>query len=158
MVSEELAKLRGKVGDIRIMEVERGAIKRYADAVGDHNPLYWDVEYARGSRYGSTVAPPGFFGWPTSWTRSLPNRPALDFEVAAILEQAGYPVSLDAEVKYEFFCPLRAGDTLTALARVIDIHEREGRNGKLIFFTTEEKYTNQNGDLVAKVRHTYIHR
>ena len=44
------------------MEVEKGAIKKYADAVDDHNPLYWDDEYAKNSRYGSIIAPPGFFG------------------------------------------------------------------------------------------------
>jgi len=47
MISEEVTNLIGKVGDIMIMEVERGAIKRYADAVDDRNPVYWDEEYAR---------------------------------------------------------------------------------------------------------------
>ena len=158
MISEEVTNLIGKVGDIMIMEVEKGAIKRYADAVDDRNPVYWDEEYARNSRYGSIVAPPGFFGWPTKWTGGMPIRTRLRDEVSAILAQAGYSRDLDGGVEYEFFCPVRAGDVLTALPRIIDIYEREGKTGKLAFSVVETTYTNQNGDLVAKARQTMIHR
>ena len=158
MLPEEVAELIGKVGDIRIMEVERGAIKRYADAVDDRNPLYWDEEYARDSRYGSILAPPGFFGWPTRWTEGMPILPELVDKVSAILAQAGYRRSLDGGIEYEFFCPVRAGDVLTALTRILDIYEQEGKTGKLFFLVVETTYTNQDGNLVAKVRRTLIRR
>ena len=158
MISEEVTDLMGKVGDIMIMEVERGAIKRYADAVDDRNPVYWDEEYARSSRYGSIVAPPGFFGWPTKWTGGIPIRTKLRDEVSAILAQAGYSRGLDGGIEYEFFCPVQAGDVLRALPRIIGIDEREGKTGRLAFSVIETTYTNQNGDLVAKARQTMIHR
>ena len=148
MLPEEVTELIGKVGDIRIMEVERGAIKRYADAVDDRNPLYWDEEYARDSRYGSILAPPGFFGWPTRWTGGMPAHTKLSDEVSAILAQAGYSRGLDGGIEYEFFCPVRAGDILTALPRIIDIYEREGKTGKMVFVVTEITYTNQNRHVV----------
>ena len=44
MLPEEVAKFIGKTGDITVMEVEKGAIRRYDDAVGDFTPLYWDDE------------------------------------------------------------------------------------------------------------------
>ncbi|GAI50812.1 unnamed protein product, partial [marine sediment metagenome] len=155
---EEVTKLIGRVGDIRIMEVEKGAIRRYADAVDDRNPVYWDEEYARNSRYGSIVAPSGFFGWPTTWTGGMPLRSRLADEVSTALAQAGYRRGLDGGIEYEFFCPVRAGDVLTALPRVTDIYEREGRTGKAVFFVIETTYTNQSGDLVAKERQTLIRR
>ena len=158
MLPEEVTELIGKVGDIMIMEVERGAIKRYADAVDDRNPLYWDEEYARDSRYGSILAPPGFFGWPTRWTGGMPILPELVDKVSAILAQAGYSRSLDGGIEYEFFCPVRAGDVLTALTRILDIYEQEGKTGKLFFLVVETTYTNQDGNLVAKVRRTLIRR
>ena len=158
MISEEVTKLIGRVGDIRIMEVEGGAIKKYADAVDDHNPIYWDEEYAKNSRYGSIVAPPGFFGWPIRWTGGMPVYTKLNYEASAILAQAGYTRNLDGGIECEFFCPVRAGDILTALPRIIDIYEREGRTGKLVFLVIETTYTNQNGDLAAKARQTTIHR
>ena len=46
MLPSEVIKLIGNAGDITIMEVEKGAIKRYVDAIGDFNPIYWDDEYA----------------------------------------------------------------------------------------------------------------
>lgn len=55
------------VGPI-VFEVERGAIRRFAVAVGDPNPLYRDEGYARQMPQGVVVAPPGFFGWPLSKT------------------------------------------------------------------------------------------
>ena len=158
MIPEEVRQFIGKTGDTRIMEVEKGAIKKFADAVDDHNPLYWDEEYAKNSRYGSIVAPPGFFGWPTRWMGGMPVYTKLNYEVSAILAQAGYTRNLDGGIEYEFFCPVRAGDILTALPRVINIYEREGRTGKLVFLVIETTYTNQNGDLAVKASQTTIHR
>ena len=158
MLPEEVTKLIGKVGDIRVMEVEGGAIRRYADAVDDRNPVYWDEEYAKNSRYGSIIAPPGFFGWPTTWTGGMPIRARLADEVSTVLAQAGYVLGLDGGIEYEFFCPVRAGDVLTALPRVMDVYEREGKAGKLVFFVIETTYTNLSGDLVAKEHQTLIRR
>ena len=75
LITEEMKKVVGVVQEPIIWEVERGAIKRFAEAVGDPNPLYFDEEYAKGTRYGGIVAPPGFWGWrvkaPLSWNRRL---------------------------------------------------------------------------------------
>ena len=158
MLPEEVTRLIGKSGDTVIMEVEKGAIKRYADAVGDFNPIYWDEEYARNSRYGSIIAMPGFFGWPTRWPESGPNSSKLREELFAALAQAGFKRALDGGIEYEFLSPIRAGDVLTALPRMTSIAERETKKGTLVFSVTETTYTNQSGDLVARVRQTLIHR
>ncbi len=47
MIPEEVGTLIGRTVETAIMEVEKGAIKKLADALGDSNPLYWDDEYAR---------------------------------------------------------------------------------------------------------------
>lgn len=36
------------------------AVRRYAISVGDDNPLYREADYAAKSRWGGTIAPPGF--------------------------------------------------------------------------------------------------
>src|SRR4030042_6455742 len=64
MLTEEMAEFIGKSIGTVACEVEKGFIKRFADAVEETNPLYWDEEYAAKSRYGLIIAPPGFFGWP----------------------------------------------------------------------------------------------
>ena len=158
MLPEEVTKLIGKAGDIRTCIVERGAIYNYADAVDDLNPLYRDVEYARNSRYGSVIASPGFFGWPAGWTGAMPGFPAFIQEIGGVLAEAGYPRVLDGGMEYDFFCPVRAGDTLAALSKVVGITEKETKSGSMAFLVVETTYTNQNGDVVAKVRQTTIHR
>ncbi len=157
MLPEEITKLIGKGGDARIFEVEKGAIRRFADAVDDQNPLYQDEEYARNSRYRSIIAPPGFFGWPTKWTNKALPSSAISSELIVALEKAGYSGIIDGGIEYEFFHPVRAGDTLVASSVIKHISEREGRKGKAAFVITETTYTNQNGDLVAKVRQASVH-
>ena len=160
MLPEEVTKLIGKRASVRILEVEKGAIKKFADAVDDQNPLYWDEEHARNSRYGSIIAPPGFFGWPTRWPEdsTFPFQTNITAELKDALPKAGYSRILDGGAEYEFFTPVRAGDTLAASTMIKDIVEREGKTGKMTFVFIETTYTNQNGDLVAKAIGTTINR
>ncbi len=160
MLPEEVTRFIGKSGDVRIFEVERGAIKKFADAVDDQNPLYWDDEHARNSRYGSIIAPPGFFGWPTKWAKGSTFVITVEdkIDARAALAKAGYSRGIDGGMEYDFFQPVRAGDTLAAQSTIKDIIEREGKAGKLVFVITETIYTNQNGALVAKARATSINR
>jgi len=150
---EQAKAMIGTVAEPTIWEVERGAIRRYAEAIDDPNPLFRDVEHARG-KYGDLICPPGFFGW------SLRGGGIADIIalVLPLLVKAGYPALLDGGVDYEFMLPVRAGDTLTSWSRLADITEREGRAGKMIFTTVETTYINQNGDVVAKARQTLISR
>ncbi len=56
MLSEEVKEFIGKGGEARVFEVEKGAIRRFADAVDDPNPLFRDDEHARNSQYGAIIA------------------------------------------------------------------------------------------------------
>jgi len=156
--SDIISELRGLIGAMTepgINEVERGAIRRYADAVGNPNPLYSDVEYARNSRYGEVICPPGFFGWPMKASTGAVEVMA---PVFGALFKAGLVRILDGGVAYEFFLPVHAGDTLAWYARFVDAREREGKTGKMVFLTFETTYINQRGDLVAKARNTFLGR
>jgi acyl dehydratase len=54
-----------RIGDAINNEVASAAsIRRFADGIGDSNPLWRNEEYAKKTRYGSIVAPP-------SWVRSV---------------------------------------------------------------------------------------
>lgn len=62
---EELARLRGKIGERveiteppYLTEVTRDAIRHWAWATGDQNPLYLDNEHAESSPIGKISAPP----------------------------------------------------------------------------------------------------
>ncbi|KPJ51589.1 MAG: hypothetical protein AMJ37_04580 [Dehalococcoidia bacterium DG_18] len=154
-VMDELRGLIGAMTEPGINEVERGAIRRYAEAVGNPNPLYSDVEYAKKSRYGEVICPPGFFGWPIKASTGAVEVMA---PVFSALFKAGLVRILDGGMSYEFFLPVRAGDTLTWYARFVDAREREGKTGKMVFLSFETTYINQRGDLVAKARNTFLAR
>jgi len=165
MLPEEITKFIGQAVGTSIFEVERETIRRFADAVDDPNPLYWDEEYAKKSRYGSIIAPPGFIsspwfsGRPTKWPeRGATSSEAEVADLFTALVIAGFWRVLDGGMEYEFFAPVQAGDTITASSVIKDIIGREGRTGKMAFLFTETTYTNQNGEVVAKARGTSIHR
>jgi len=164
MLPEEVTKFIGQVSGTSIFEVEKEVIRRFADAVDDSNPLYWDEEYAKKSKYGAIIAPPGFISspWfsnrPTKWPKRGTTASDATAGLRPALANAGLGRGLDGGMEYEFFAPVRAGDTITAETKITDIIEREGSTGRLAFLITETTYTNQNGEVVAKARATSIHR
>ncbi|MCX6003943.1 MAG: MaoC family dehydratase N-terminal domain-containing protein [Chloroflexi bacterium] len=160
MLTEEIRNLIGKSTSAKTYEIEKGAIRRFADAVGDPNPLYRDEEYARNSRYGSVIAPPGFFGWPVEQDRDSAIIIDIPPELVTVLGQAGYPFSsvVDGGIEYEFFLPIRAGDVLTAKTTVRNIRERAGSTGSIVLIILETTYLNQNSNLVTTAQVTAILR
>lgn len=121
------------------MEVERGHIARFAEAIGDANPAY-----TQGSpETGGVIAPPTFL-------RSMrAARPELPFAVP-------FTRLLDGGSDWEYFAPVRPGDTITAVARVADIRERTGSIGQMLITTVKITYRNQSGATVATQTSTSI--
>ncbi|MGP8079712.1 MAG: MaoC family dehydratase N-terminal domain-containing protein [Dehalococcoidales bacterium] len=160
MIPEEIKKLIGTSGAVQYYEVEIGAIRRFAAAVDDPNPLYQDEEYARKSPYGGIIAPPGFFGWPQKQARGSPLAVDIPPELEAVFEKAGYPLSLvlDGGMEYEFFLPVRAGDILSAVTTVRNLRERTGEIGSIIVSFLDTVYHNLAGELVAKQQLMFVRR
>ena len=124
--------------------VETGAVRRFAEAIGDRSPLYSDEQAARRSRHGGIIAPPTFL-------RSMePGPPKVEIQVP-------YAALLDGGSEWEYFEPVRAGDRITVTSRVVDLRERAGRLGPMLFVTHELSYVNQFDTVVAVQRDTLIH-
>lgn len=140
-ITPEMRAAIGSASDPVTWEVEEGEIIRFAEAIGDPNPIYSDEAAARKSRYGGIIAPPTFL--------HAYGAAPLDFE---------YPegVGLDGGSDWEYFEPVRPGDRITVTARVADIFEKSGRVGNMIFIVREIEYVNQFGQLAARRRSTGI--
>ena len=124
-------------------DVEKGAIIKFAEAIGDTNPIFNDEVAARNSRYGGMVAPPTFL-------RSInPGPLKVEFK-------SPYTANLDGGSEWEYFEPIRPGDRITVTSMIADIYERAGRLGNMLFLVRETKYVNQFGNTVAKQRTTGI--
>jgi len=150
VVSDSLKQLIGQKEPPVVFKIEEGAIQRYAQAVGDSNPLHTDVEFADQSRWGRVMAPPGFTGWPISAGFDL-------FKLFEKLAKAGAPMGLlDGGVEYDFLAPVGAGDILIAEIKVAAIEGRETKMGPTMVTTLESTYTNQRGAVVLITRNTFL--
>src|ERR1700687_6220356 len=142
-VTEEAKKQIGKMGEARTLDVERGAIRRFAEAIGDENPLFNNEQEARKRRFGGMIAPPTF-------CRSL-SAAIVDVK----LEMPQFR-GLDGGSEWEYFEPIRPGDRITVQTKIADLRESAGRLGPMVFITTETSYTNQFGQVCALQRSTAI--
>ena len=133
----------GSESEPRTLEVEKGAIIKFAEAIGDDNPLYVDEVAARSTRFGGIVAPPTFL------RSALSARPELPFDVP-------FERVLDGGSDWEYFVPVRPGDRITAVSRIEDINERTGSIGLMLIQTIVVTYTNQFDQVVATQTSTSI--
>ncbi len=150
LITDELRKLIGVTLETIVFKVEEGAIQRYAQAIGDSNPLYNDPDFASKTKYGRLLAPPGFTGWPVKAGR--PTDKLFEF----LVKGGAPPRLLDGGVEFEFIEPVGAGDVLTATTKIANITERETRLGKTMFTTVEITFVNQKGDVALKSWSTLI--
>jgi acyl dehydratase len=56
LFSDQVGRRSTKVKNV----VERGAVKKFAEAIGDLHPIYFDEETGRNSRFQNNIAPPTF--------------------------------------------------------------------------------------------------
>ena len=114
--------------------VEAGHLKRFAEAIGDANPRWLEE------------APPTFLVAiaPTS----------IHLKEAEEYGQGW----LNGGNRFEHLEPVRAGDVITATAKVADAYEKSGSSGALLFIVFETEYVNQHGRTVARLRGTAIRR
>ena len=129
-----------------IVEVEKGAIRNFADALGDTNPLYHDEAFARANGYAGLVAPPTF---PVSF-RPPARQPWLrDLDEGRIL--AG-------EQTFKYVRPVVAGDVLECRLHLVTVEEKEGKSGPMELLFQEMRALDSNGQLVITNGRMTIYR
>jgi len=145
------------VEKVRQYDVTRRDIKRFAQAIGEANPIHFDEDHAKSTRYGTIVAPP-LFCQIFTFEDVPPNR----------LPKDGSPIEIDVPLSaqrtvgggssYEIFQRVRAGDRITAKSTLKDVVSKEGRSGRLYFIVVETEFSSHTNQLVAKETATYIKR
>ncbi len=148
-ITEEMRSRIGVETPPAIYEIERESIRRFAQAIGDDNPLYLDEDYAAKSKYGRLVAPPGMIGNYEYPTNGAPHTARV---------QSPFWRRFNGGNEYEYFKPVLAGDTLTATSKLVELNDRMGGPdiGRMLVQVVETTFRNQHGDVVAKERRTNI--
>ncbi|CUR56598.1 putative acyl dehydratase [metagenome] len=115
----------------RSRSISETDIVLFTEITGDRNPIHYDDDLARGSRFGGRVVQGGV-------TTGLLN--------ALVAEQLPGPGSVFLEVTWRFLAPVRPGDVITARATVLDV-----RPDKPVT-TLATSITNQDGVAVLDGR------
>jgi acyl dehydratase len=143
-LAEELKKKVGVDWPPLVYDIEKGMIRRFAQAVGDPNPLWQDEEYASQSGYGGIVAPPTF---------------ALIMGFDRMLQSLNLDSSLTVlhgSTELECHQPIRPGDIITVTTRIANVRQRQGKVGETLFVTFDMSCRNQKQELVAMCRQMAI--
>ena len=126
-----------------------------ADATEDPNPLYVDPEAAGASRFGGLICPPlatwkdiappiGYFG----------AGQESHFEVPLPFNSYG----LNGGSDWQFLRPPYVGSWITRQFEIVDIFQKQGRSGPLVFVERLETQTDQHGQVILLARRVSIHR
>lgn len=146
--------LRGPV----TAEIAAKEAQRYAQAVGDLNPVYFDEAAARAAGHHGLVAPPTFVQYAL-----VQGRPIEETRTDGLF-QGDIPLDLAVQrtmfggEEWDFLLPVLVGDRITAETRLASLDQKEGSKGSFVRITRETTYRNQAGDVVARTRQIGIAR
>lgn len=134
VITDELRSLLNVEVGPQVYEIEKGMLKKFAEAIGDPNPLW------------QKVAPP-----------TIATALRLD-ELTEKVWTAKCSLTrfLNAGSELEYYQPVKVGDVISVTGKLADLREREGKMGKMLFMTLELTYKNQKGEIVIKGRNTII--
>jgi len=96
------------VGDVAELSrtVSAVDIQRFTEISGDRNPLHYDLDAAKSSRFGEIVVQGGI-------TSAILN--------AVVAEKLPGPGTVFLNVNWNFTAPVRPGDTITGHVEVIEV-------------------------------------
>lgn len=160
LVSDAARAMIGQVVARAAGRIVREEFQRFAAAVGDRNPLYFDAGYARARGYLDVIAPPLYVQYATLGVADLgrlrpDGTPAASGAFAAVplprcprLMAGGQDIAL-----YE---PLYDGTVVTAVSTITGVEEKSGRSGPFVAVTSATAYAREDGTVVAEVSDTVL--
>ncbi|UOR11465.1 MaoC family dehydratase N-terminal domain-containing protein [Halobacillus amylolyticus] len=114
--------------------VERGAVKKFAEAIGDLHPIFICEETGKQSRYNHNIAPPTFprvFDYGTIEELNLPSKGLIH-----------------GEQIYHYERPLMVGEDIQCYSEVKDYYERNGKSGEMGFLLLKRYGEDLEGNLI----------
>lgn len=150
--------------------VERGAVRRFAQAIMDEDPNYWAAS-KENERYGGAIAPPLYpahmfrrpFAAEDPLTQNASN-PGFDglgstalHGLPELAPLKGYSL-LNGGMEVEFFRYACHGESVEIQSRYASITGKQTDKGPLIFVVIESDYRNGSGAMLIRTRRTQIRR
>lgn len=134
IISDELESLLNVEFGPEVYEIEKGMVRKFAEAIDDPNPLW------------QQVVPPTF---PAALIPS---------ELLHKLLTARCPLTryLNGANELEYYQAIKVGDVISVTAKLEKLRKMEGKEGATLFMIVEIIYTNQRGEVAVRGRNTYI--
>lgn len=132
MFEQIIGKRSSKVKNV----VERGAVRKFAEAIGDAHPIFVDEETGKKSRYQTNIAPPTFprtFNFGKIEGLNLPNKGLIH-----------------GEQIYHYERPLLVGEEVLCYAEITNYYEKKGSNGRMGFLVVNNNGEDLEGNLIFK--------
>ena len=107
-------------------------IQKYAEAIEDHDPLYFDEQYAKKSRFGGLIAPPTIHA-------------LLLFECTLDEDDCRATGVINMGQTWSYNVPARPGDTIALKRTLRDKHVRKNR----LWVQHENVFINQDGAVIC---------
>ena len=136
--------------------IEQGAIRLYAMALADDNPLYTDEQFAKATRHGGIVAPPTMVCETNQYVTREPGTDGYSGHAWKLPLPPCRMIRIGND--YKFLQPLRPGDHLRVKWRIVAMEERTTRLGPMLFVISEVEYWNNGGVKLATNRETVAFR
>ncbi|WP_417318533.1 FAS1-like dehydratase domain-containing protein [Emcibacter sp.] len=130
------------------VQPEKGALKFFAKAIGQENPVFFNEAAAAEAGYPGLPVPPTYY-----FSMDL-----LQDEPFKYFETLGINIAhvLHGTQDFEYFKPAFAGDTVILKAVIKDIYDK--KNGALEFVIKEVRAENKAGELLARQIMTVVVR
>ena len=160
LIDPETAARVGTVAATATGEVIRRDWQRWAAAVGDDNPLWFDPDYARANGYRDTICPPLYLQYAILGVSPLGGlRP--DGSSGAVSGSLAFPKAprrMAGGESTTFHLPAYHGDEIELVRTIESVVEKEGRSGRFVLVTWHTVYRNQHDELVAESTTSMIAR
>lgn len=138
MFKDLIGKQSNKVKNV----LERGAVKKFAEAIGDLHPIYFDEVTGRKSRYHANIAPPTFprtFDYGVIEGLNLPNKGLIH-----------------GEQTFHYERPLRVGEEIFCSSKVKNYFEKKGNFGQMGFLILESVGEDLAGNIIFSSTSTVV--
>ena len=160
LIDPETAARVGTVAATASGEVIRRDWQRWAAAVGDDNPLWFDPDYARANGYRDTICPPLYLQYAILGVSPLEGlRP--DGSSGAVSGSLAFPKAprrMAGGESTTFHLPAYHRDEIEMVRTIESVVEKKGRSGRFVLVTWRTVYRNQHDELVAEASTSMIAR
>jgi len=134
--------------------------QRYAVAVDDLDPLYFDDQYARTHGYAGLVVPPNYLATKRVAAMAGPTEGEMQGDGLPVPGPSNTPelAAMGGGQELVFHNPVYCGEFIRGEATVIRADERDGRAGPMLIVEEEINYRADTGELKLTLVQTTLYR